>query len=93
MQVLSNELKLLYYRRCLLALLSFVWFALFAASVAVVAFGPSVFSFVFPYVVHVFFSLFPPVHVLGGRRKGLCSFPLLSLVFHLLSLLYCAFSL
>ena len=45
------------------------------------SFGPSVFS-VFPYVVQFFFSsLFPPVHVFGGRRKGPCSFSLLSLVF------------
>ena len=48
----------LWYRRCVLALLSFVWFALFAASVAVVAFCPSVSSFVFPYVVHVLFLFF-----------------------------------
>ena len=40
----THEYKLLYYRRCLLALLNFVWFALFAASVAVEAFGPSVSS-------------------------------------------------
>ena len=46
-RVLTYEYKLLYYRRCLLALLSFVWFAVFAASVAVVAFGPSVLSLPF----------------------------------------------
>ena len=51
------------------------------------------FLFVFPYVVHAFFSLFPPVHVFGGRRKGPYSFPLLSLVFNLLSLSYCVLSL
>ena len=53
----TSTTSVLYNRRCL-ALLSFVWFALFAASVAVVVFSPSVFSFVFPYAVCVFFLFF-----------------------------------
>ena len=33
------------------------------------------------FMLCIVFSLFPPVHAFGGRRKGPCSFPLLSLVF------------
>ena len=68
-RVLTYEHKLLYYRRCLLALLSFVWFALFAASVDEVVFGPSVFS-VFPYyyVVCVFFLVHPVMPSEEGER-------------------------
>ena len=41
--------------------------------VAFVRFWSVCFPFVFPYVVE-FFSVFPPVHVFGGRRERRCSF-------------------
>ena len=66
-------------------LLSFVWFALFAASVAVFVFSSSVFSL--SSLKCVVFSLFPPVNVFGGRRKGPWPFPSLSLVFIVLFVL------
>ena len=58
----------------------FVWFALFAASVAVVGFGPSVFSLSFLVFMLCAFSRFSPVHVFVGRRRGPCSFPLFCVV-------------
>ena len=45
----------------------------------VVLFGPPIFS-LSSLMFGSSFSLFPPVHVFGGTRKGPCSFPLLSFV-------------
>ena len=60
---------MLYYWRCLLALLRFVWFALFAASVAVVVFGPSVLSSSSFFMLCTFFSLFTCL-CLRGKDEG-----------------------
>ena len=60
---------LLYYRRCLLALLSFVWFALFSAPVALVAFYPSVFSLSSLMLCTLFF-LFFLLFMSSGKEEG-----------------------
>ena len=59
----------MYYWRCLLALLSFVSFALFATSVAVVVFGLSIFSLSSLALCRFFFS-FSSCPCLRGKEEG-----------------------
>ena len=54
----------------LAGIVEFGWFALFAASVAVVAFSPSLFSLSSLMLCTFFFSVFSPVPCLRGKEEG-----------------------